>query len=165
MTYITYEETLATQEVVCLKKVLIDWIFEVGEKFQQSNLIIHIAIAYLERAYQLGLQKAPASSLDSHLRTLALTCLLLAAKYDELDDKIPFINDMARVVKSIVSVKQQDVLKLETKILFAFGWDLMIITPLHFVYSVAAQGFIFEATDSVMPKQLRNQKGLRDSNN
>ena len=106
MTYIEYDDALASQEVTCFKKVLIDWIFEVGEKFQLSNLIIHIAIAYLERAYQLGIQKATSSSLDSHLRSLALTCLLLAAKYDELDDKIPFINDMARVVKNIVSLKQ-----------------------------------------------------------
>ena len=57
MTFIVYDDTLAGPEITCFKKVLIDWIFEVGERFQLSNLIIHIAIAYLERAYQVGLHK------------------------------------------------------------------------------------------------------------
>lgn len=37
------------------KKILIDWLFEIGEKFKQSNLTIHIAIAYLERAFSCNL--------------------------------------------------------------------------------------------------------------
>jgi hypothetical protein len=85
-----------------------------------------------------------------------LTCLLLAAKYDELDDKIPFINDLAKIAKNSVNLRHADVIRLETKLLFAFKWELMILTPLHFVHSICAQGFIFEDIDFVMPKQLRS---------
>lgn len=81
---------------------------------------------------------------------------MLAAKYDELDDKIPFINDIARIMKNVVTIKHADVIKFETKLLFAFNWDLMILTPIHFVYSILSQGFVFEGIDHVMPKQLRN---------
>ena len=58
MTFIVFDESLASLEITSFKKILIDWIFEVGEKFQLSNLIIHIAIANLERAYQLELHKS-----------------------------------------------------------------------------------------------------------
>lgn len=72
------------------------------------------------------------------MRTLAITCLLLASKYDELDDRIPFIIDLTRVLKNVATLKHSEVLKMESKLLFAFDWDLMIITPLHFVYSLSA---------------------------
>lgn len=39
------------------KKALVDWLFEIGEKFKQSNLTIHIAIAYLERAFSLSFDR------------------------------------------------------------------------------------------------------------
>lgn len=59
-------------------------------------MTIHIAIAYLERVYNIGLDK---SKTENDLRVIAVTCLLLAAKYDELDDKIPFINDLSHIYK------------------------------------------------------------------
>jgi hypothetical protein len=118
-----------------MKKLLIDWLFEVGEKFLQSNLTIHIAIAYLERAFQKdfhlveNIKKAETKNDSSwskflkstsilkdegYLRLLALTCLLLAAKYDELDDKIPFINDLSHIYRNLTEIKHSDVIKLET---------------------------------------------------
>jgi hypothetical protein len=75
---------------------------------------------------------------------MAVTCLLLASKYDELDDRIPFINDMGKILKKVASINHAEVLKLETEILFSFNWDLIIITPLHFVYSITSQGCVFE---------------------
>ena len=83
------------------------------------------------------------------MRTLAVTCLLLASKYDELDDKIPFINDMIYSLQKVMSLKHNEVLKLEGKLLHIFHWDLMILTPLHFVYSYLAQGIIFTESDSL----------------
>jgi len=51
---------------------------------------------------------------DNQLRLLAVTCLLLASKYDELDDKIPFINDMSKTLRKAVSFQHSDVIKMET---------------------------------------------------
>ena len=48
--YIEFDASQSADTQV-LKKVLIDWLFEVGERFRQSNLTIHIAIAYLERCF------------------------------------------------------------------------------------------------------------------
>lgn len=65
-----------------------DWIFEVGDKLKQRNLTIHIACAYLERLmheYEISGNK---------LELTALTSLLIASKYDELDDNIPLIKEI-----------------------------------------------------------------------
>ena len=39
------------------KKMIIDWIFELGEKFKQRNLTVHIAIHYLNICYSKGMHK------------------------------------------------------------------------------------------------------------
>lgn len=49
-TYISYDESVS-EEIVIIKKVLVDWLFEIGERFDQSNLTVHIAVSYLERAF------------------------------------------------------------------------------------------------------------------
>ena len=59
--------------------------------------------------------------------------MLLASKYDELDEKIPFINDLLYVYANCLgSNGHKDVLKLESEFVFKFDFDLMILTPLHF---------------------------------
>jgi len=75
---------------------LVDWLFELGEMFEQSNLTTQIAITYLERAYFMGLSKVGVPDDSVHgQRTLAVTCLLLASKLDELDERIPLINHVS----------------------------------------------------------------------
>ena len=57
----------------------------------------------MERAYAIGYHKKDEKIREEKfLRTLAITCLLIASKYDELDDRIPFINDMRTVYKKIL---------------------------------------------------------------
>ena len=59
--------------------------------------------------------------------------MLLASKYDELDEKIPFINDLLYVYANFIKKKShRDVLKLESQIVFKFNFELMILTSLHF---------------------------------
>ncbi|CDW90558.1 n-terminal domain containing protein [Stylonychia lemnae] len=161
-THVKYNESQIHPDIINYKKVLIDWLFEIGQRFYQSNLTIHIAIAYLERAYQNGLNRTKDNKLktDNQLRVLAVTCLLLASKYDELDDRIPFINDMSKILKKIASINHADVLKLETEVLFSLNWDLIVITPLHFVYSITSQGCVFEQSDNVQLK-IQNKNKLK----
>lgn len=39
---------------------------------------------------------------DKQLRMMAIVCLLLASKYDELDDRIPFIQNLSDDLKATV---------------------------------------------------------------
>ena len=100
ITYIGYDDKTALVKDP-LKAMLIDWLFEIGERFLQTNLTIHIAIAYLERCYSIGLhlKEKDVVRSENELRILAITCLLLASKYDELDERIPFINDMGSMYR------------------------------------------------------------------
>ena len=69
------------------------------------------------------------------LRILAIANLELASKYDELDERIPFVNDILYVYALFLGNKTlNDVINLERKILFALNFDLMVVTPLHFTY-------------------------------
>ena len=73
---------------------------------------------------------------------IALTCLIIGAKYDELDQKIPMIQDFQRVSRFMYRyeiVKQAEILVL--KIL---DWNLKIVTPLHFIMLFLAQGVVFK---------------------
>ena len=129
----------------------------------QTNLTIHIAIAYLERLYFLGYDKIidkkgmQYQKSQEELRKLTVTCLLLASKYDELDDRIPFINDLINIYKNVVKIEHKEVIQLETQLLFTFDFDLMILTPLHFVYSLVAQGVVFADTDSIRNKKVNGK--------
>jgi hypothetical protein len=44
-------EKVRQQIIVKSRNVLIEWMFEVGDKLKQSNLTIHIAIAYLDKIF------------------------------------------------------------------------------------------------------------------
>ena len=60
-----------------------------GEKMKQRSITIHLAVSYLDILIQdeKVFDKTKAD-------TLALTCLLLASKFDELDENIPLIREL-----------------------------------------------------------------------
>jgi len=115
-----------------LMKPAIDWLFEIGDFLRQTNLTTHIAIAYLERACLLGLDKGRS---ETKMRTLAFTCLLLASKYDELDERIPYVKDAIKKLK-VDFGSYGEILACEELLLKSFHWNLVILTPVHFVYSL-----------------------------
>lgn len=67
---------------------MVDQIFEMGEKLKQRHLTIHLAVVYLdiliqdEKIFEKQRQEV-----------ISLTVLLLASKFDELDDNIPLIRE------------------------------------------------------------------------
>lgn len=105
---------------------------------RQSNTTVHIAVAYMD--YVMSKHD---SSIESHY-LIAITCLVLAAKYDELDKNIPPVQDYIKAAYSklpctnIESVKECEVMCL--KIL---DWNLRIVTPLNFIEILLTQGVLF----------------------
>ena len=77
------------------RKHLVEWTVEVGDKLGQSNLTIHTALTYID----LLLPSEPSLEKPA-LQLTALTALLIASKYDELDDNIPPVKDFLRASKS-----------------------------------------------------------------
>ena len=96
---------------------------------------------------------------------IALTSLLLASKFDEIDDNIPLIQELCkghRLVRDSLDsgflLAQGDrprlthsrsypgfraIQRCELYLLRVLCWDLNTVTPLHFVYNHLYQGVIF----------------------
>jgi hypothetical protein len=77
---------------------------ELGDRFKQSNLTIHIAVEYLDKALSkhadILLNRISDPSLvgtrRDHSNMWAIVSLMLASKYDEIDKKIPFYKEFIK---------------------------------------------------------------------
>ena len=92
-----------------------------------------------------------------NMEQLAATFLLLASKFDEIDDNIPLIEEMCKTYKIVKEnldlrydkvtskemLKIKDIKACELEVLYELDWDLNSITPLHFTMNFIFQGLIF----------------------
>lgn len=87
-----------------------------------------------------------------NLTLYQLTCVLLAAKYDELDENIPLIRDLQRHYGRLLTGAGasdhtptfEEVIECERNLMRFFNWNLMFVTPTHFVKTLLANGVVFE---------------------
>lgn len=126
-----------------IRKKLIDYVIELGDRFKQRNLTIHIAVVYLDLALHKysdilvnrSLETDSTESNRDHANLWAIVSLMLASKYDELDRRIPFykdiINASSRAAK--YSVKEFHVVE-DFFIQNVLQWKFHLITTLHFSY-------------------------------
>ena len=121
-----------------IRKHIVESIFEFGDKLKQRNLTIHLAVTFADILLQ-----------DEKIfdkikqETLICTCLLLASKFDEIDDNIPLIRDLQKVCAKQRVVGYEEMLKAEQAVLFKLNWDLFKITPMHFLQNLLGQGVVF----------------------
>ena len=70
---------------------------EMGQKFKQRDRTLHIAIELLDRYFldrRNQIEKGIQSMSPRVVAIYLSTCFLIASKYDEIDDKLVFINDL-----------------------------------------------------------------------
>jgi hypothetical protein len=82
------------------------------------------------------------------------TCMLMAAKYDELDENIPLISDLQRyytikvLPSQIEAPTPEEVVECERVLMQrVFTWDLMSVAdslPTHFINYMLANGVLFD---------------------
>ena len=96
------------------------------------------------------LEKNDISKSNSYLMTAA--CLHVAAKFDELDSKMPPISELllAAVIK-LPSARIEDLKECEVTVLHTLAWNLKILTPLVFVETLLTQG-ILHTSDKIEDK-------------
>lgn len=132
-----------------IRKSLIEWIFNCGDKLKQRSLTLQLAIVYLDKLFLLGKQATIRE--DKYL--WGLTALLLASKYDEIDWNIPYIKDF-RKVSSEARYSWDEVTQWESTIAEYLKWDLMIISPLNYTYALLTFGVIFSNDEFKYRKSL-----------
>lgn len=97
------------------RKRIIDGVYKMGVKFQQARETIHIAIEIVDQYYLKMSQLHPSHVFKEqfmHPRLVLLhqvTSLMLASKYDEVDDNITTIRDLRAYVQSqLLSLGKRD---------------------------------------------------------
>lgn len=118
------------------RRIIVDWMSEVGEEYHLTPLTIHMAVKHLDRIL---------STLDVHktrLQLVAICCLLIAAKYEELDPKVPAIADLNECSNDAYTPEL--IKEMEVMVLNHLQWSLDAITPLHFLHLFLTQGITFE---------------------
>lgn len=98
---------------------------------KQRSLTIHLAVVYLDILIQ-----DPKLFDKIKQEVLTITCLLLASKFDELDDNIPLIREFQKLVSKQVTIPYEEVIKCEADVMRRLNWDLFKLTPLHFVQNL-----------------------------
>lgn len=142
-----------SKKVMQIRKRQIDYIIELGDRFGQSNLTIHIAVDYLNKALKKHSEMLTSKLYDpsvidtdkDHWNLWAGVCLMLASKYNEIDCKIPFYKEIKKASsRADVYTEQQFHIAEEFIIKSVLNWELISLTSLHFTQWFLYQGILFE---------------------
>ena len=109
---------------------------------RQRESTLHLAFLYFQQAPQLGL--AP-----KELRSFAASCLLLASKFSELDQNIPFLSDVSKVLgkstfMSCSALTRKEYDRYEPMLCEHFGWALNQLSVFDFTETFMTMGLVFE---------------------
>lgn len=126
---------------------IISRIYALGMKFQQRAKTIHIAVELIDR-YFLN----PNCPTELNPRTISIfltTCFLIASKLDEIDDKLVFISDAQKYLKTTKYLKVMpswtEVVETERHLMYFFDWNISFPLPIHFLEMFLAQGILFKS--------------------
>ena len=87
-------------------------------------------------------QKNSFTEINKHLfETCMLTALFISAKYYEKDSRGPTAKDIEMISQS--KYRSKEIISMESQMLRALNWDLMIKTPADYVDLFINQGVLF----------------------
>ena len=76
-----------------------------------------------------------------HNNLLAITCLLLASKFYEIDDNLVMSSDVQRKFKRL-NLKYTEYQRAELQVLEKHNWDMHVTTILDYVHVFLSLGII-----------------------
>ena len=101
-TYINDVQPIITCQ---MRAVLIDWLVEVADDFKLATETLYLAVAHIDRF--LSVRQIS----NKELQLLGTTCLLIAAKYEEINppsiERFAYVTDQACTVSEIVRVEAE----------------------------------------------------------
>lgn len=107
------------------RRVVVDWMVEVGEQFRFATTTTHMAIKYLDRL--LGTMDVS----KARIQLVAMACIFVAAKYDEPDDNLPTLAELNACAENAYTLNL--IRDMEAQVLKYLEWNLGVIVPLHFL--------------------------------
>jgi len=119
-----------------VRTLLIDWLNIMKTRLGLSESTFHIAIRYMDFVL------AQKDYHQSKYQLIALSCLTIAAKYDELDRKIPFPEDFSRLGR--LPFRTIVLTECEMLLLKILDWQLKVSTTYDMVHCLLSQGVLFD---------------------
>jgi hypothetical protein len=130
------------------RKVILDWMFESGDTLRLNPLTIHCAIHNFDRVLRsVAVER-------NVLQLVGLSCLMLAAKVDEVEAELPSTEELLSLVPAHTTKGM--LFGMEVTLLEKLSWNLCVLTPRHFVDLYIARGCIFhnDTTSSAVPAAI-----------
>lgn len=132
------------------RTLLVDWLKIMKKKLCLSDGTFHIAVKYMD--YILSQKEYH----QSKYQLIALSCLVLAAKYEELDMNIPFPEDFARIAK--LPFHNFVIAQCEMLILEILNWKLKVSTTYSITHCLLSQGVLFDTDRISQGRSLPRQE-------
>ncbi|ETI40652.1 hypothetical protein F441_13946 [Phytophthora nicotianae CJ01A1] len=135
-------------EYLKYRRVLVDWMAEVGEThLRMRKEYVHAAVGYLEKVLA---RDAPLPRKD-RFQLLALSCLRVALKFLGTDEELPPMAEFWEMGNRMYS--HEEISDAEADIFQKLGWNLTMVTPLHFLQHYMGQTVLF-ADDQLLGSEL-----------
>ncbi|XP_051503905.1 cyclin-J-like isoform X3 [Myxocyprinus asiaticus] len=115
---------------ISLRRYFADLIAIVSNRFKLCSAARHLAVYLLDLfmdRYDISVQQ---------LHMVALSCLLLASKFEEREDRVPkleTLNSLGCMSSMNLVLTKQALLHMELLLLETFQWNLYIPTAAHFI--------------------------------
>ena len=118
------------------RHVLVDWICETGDIFGLHISTMHVAVTYLDRFLnQVKVNR-------NKLQLVAIACILIAGKYEDIEEAVPTLSDMNRHAQYAFSA--DGIQRMELTVLRKLNWCLKTFTPLHFASYYISKCVLYE---------------------
>uniref|UniRef100_UPI00358F19DF cyclin-J-like isoform X4 n=1 Tax=Myxine glutinosa TaxID=7769 RepID=UPI00358F19DF len=124
---------LARSPQLCLRRCLTDWIATLGQQLHLGSITRHLAVLMLD----LFMERHDVP--PTQLLATALSCLVIACKFEECEEHIPRRKTLAEVLNvclpgvSVEHLLGRDVmLQTEMQVLAGLSWALFLPTAAHF---------------------------------
>ena len=124
------EKAYRSEVVVLLKRG--------ADKFKMSAQTVHLALCYYDTL--MAKNRDLNRLISTKWQLQAVTCLILACKFNERDDNVPLIQELIRVMlqqkvvlRSIITVTYEQVYSNELEVMARLEWDLFRVTTVNFL--------------------------------
>lgn len=118
-------KSYSKQGLAQCRTILVEWMLDVGGAFSLCLITIHTSVTLLDNVL-LNLEVT-----RSKLQLVACACILLSAKLNEMEDKIPSVEELNYCTDNAFTPEL--IVQMETIILNHFRWNVNVITPSHFL--------------------------------
>jgi len=123
------------------RRVLVDWMCEIGDTIKQAFTTIHHAVCVMDTFFSKHDDIESNNKGKRLLKLVALTSIFISAKYWEKDSRGPTARNISMLTRG--EYTETEILFYEQKILMKIGWNLMFSISADFVSLFLNQGIVY----------------------